>query len=123
MLLSIAPDDDVPIYLQLRDQIVAALVRGELSEGDALPSVRQLAVDLGINLHTVAKAYKTLEHEGYLRILGRRGARVQARPDYNDDYLRQLSAAIGKLYLDARGHGVDAELFGGVVDEILSKEA
>ncbi|MDR2108390.1 MAG: GntR family transcriptional regulator [Coriobacteriales bacterium] len=74
MFLSIEPGSDVPLYLQLRNQIVDALVRGELVEGDRLPSVRQLAVDLGINLHTVNKAYKALEREGYLRIQGRRGA-------------------------------------------------
>jgi DNA-binding transcriptional regulator YhcF (GntR family) len=74
VFLSIEPGSDVPLYLQLRNQIVDALVRGELVEGDRLPSVRQLAVDLGINLHTVNKAYKALEREGYLRIQGRRGA-------------------------------------------------
>jgi GntR family transcriptional regulator len=123
MLLSIAPDSDVPIYLQLRHQIVDALVRGELSEGDRLPSVRQLAIDLGINLHTVNKAYKVLEDEGYLRLQGRRGARITARPNYDDDYLQQLSDTLARLFTDAQSHGIDAALFRDVVDQTLEKGA
>ncbi|MDR1834168.1 MAG: GntR family transcriptional regulator [Propionibacteriaceae bacterium] len=123
MLLSIAPGSDVPIYLQLRHQIVDALVRGELREGDQLPSVRQLAVDLGINLHTVNKAYKVLEDEGYLSLQGRRGARVTAGPSYDDDYLGQLSETLGRLFTDAQSHGIDADLFRGIVDDTLSKGA
>jgi DNA-binding transcriptional regulator YhcF (GntR family) len=123
MLLSIAPDSDVPIYLQLRHQIVDALVRGDLSEGDQLPSVRQLAIDLGINLHTVNKAYKVLEDEGYLRLQGRRGARITSRPHYDDDYLEQLSDALARLFTDAQSHGMDATLFRGIVDRTLEKGA
>jgi GntR family transcriptional regulator len=122
MLLTIEPTGDVPIYLQLRNQIVDALVRGELAEGDSLPSVRQLAVDLGINLHTVNKAYKVLEDEGYLKIYGRKGAVITAQPTYNNDYLEQLEAVIDRLFIEARSHGVDAALFEQTVHNAVSAQ-
>ena len=60
-----------PLYLQIRNQIVAGIATGELEPGQALPSVRSLASDLGINLHTVNKAYAVLRDEGYVRMRGR----------------------------------------------------
>ena len=56
MILSIDQRSEAPLYLQIRDQVIEAIARGELAPGDALPSVRSLASDLGINLHTVNKA-------------------------------------------------------------------
>jgi GntR family transcriptional regulator len=78
MLLSIEPDGPVPIYQQIRDQVVEAIAAGDLPAGSGLPSTRQLAVDLGINFHTVNKAYDLLRQEGLLRI-GRKSGAVAAR--------------------------------------------
>lgn len=123
MLVSIEPGSDKPIYLQLCDQLVAAIVRKELREGDALPSVRQFASELGINLHTVAKAYQMLQNEGYLQIFGRKGARVAALPGHSDAYLRRLRETIAEAYRDARGHGVDTELFREIVNQTIENGA
>ena len=78
MLLTVEPDGDVPIYQQLRDQIVVAVASGALVPGDSLPTTRQLAADLGINMHTVNKAYDQLRREGLIT-LGRRTGAVVAR--------------------------------------------
>ncbi|MBS2536497.1 GntR family transcriptional regulator [Catenulispora sp. NF23] len=78
MLLTVEPDGDVPIYQQLRDQIVLAVAAGVLVPGDSLPTTRQLAADLEINMHTVNKAYDLLRREGLVR-LGRRTGAVVAR--------------------------------------------
>lgn len=67
---------DVPLYQQLRNEIVRGIAQEELAPGDALPSVRNLASDLGINLHTVNKAYALLRDEGYVEMKGRKGALV-----------------------------------------------
>lgn len=72
VIVEIDQRSDVPIYEQLHRQLIAAIAGDELSPGDSLPSVRSLAVDLGINLHTVNKAYALLRDEGY--IVMRRGA-------------------------------------------------
>lgn len=65
-----------PLYRQIRDEIVRGIAQGELAPGDALPSVRNLASDLGINLHTVNKAYALLRDEGFVLMRGRQGAYV-----------------------------------------------
>jgi DNA-binding transcriptional regulator YhcF (GntR family) len=77
MLLTIEPDGPVPIYQQIRDRIVEAIARGRQPAGSALPSTRQLAVDLGVNFHTVNKGYDLLRREGLLRISRKSGALVQ----------------------------------------------
>lgn len=80
MVIEIDGKVEKPIYRQICDQIVAGIALGELVPGMQLPSVRSLAADLGINLHTVNKAYAVLRDEGYLRMKGRAGAFI-AEPD------------------------------------------
>ena len=72
MLIAVDAAAAEPLYLQIRNQIVAGIATGQLEPGQSLPSVRSLASDLGINLHTVNKAYAVLRDEGYVR--GRAGA-------------------------------------------------
>ncbi|TQL76303.1 DNA-binding transcriptional regulator YhcF (GntR family) [Stackebrandtia endophytica] len=74
-------DGDLPIYQQIRDQVVAAIATGELAAGDALPSTRQLGADLAINFHTVSKAYDLLRSEGLIRINRKSGAVVRRDPN------------------------------------------
>lgn len=74
MLITIDAAAPEPLYLQIRNQIVAGIATGQLEPGQSLPSVRSLASDLGINLHTVNKAYAVLRDEGYVRMRGRAGA-------------------------------------------------
>ena len=77
MLLSIEPDGPVPIYQQIRDRIIEAIADGVQPAGSPLPSTRQLAVDLGVNFHTVNKSYDILRQEGLLRVSRKSGAVVQ----------------------------------------------
>lgn len=70
-----------PLYQQVRNQVVAGIATGQLTPGMQLPSVRALAADLGINLHTVNKAYAVLRDEGYIRMKGRAGAFVADAQD------------------------------------------
>lgn len=74
MVIQIDFSSDEPIYRQIRTQIVRGVATGELAAGDPLPSVRALAGDLGVNMHTVNKAYAVLRDEGYVSIRGRSGA-------------------------------------------------
>ncbi|MCO5969611.1 GntR family transcriptional regulator [Actinoallomurus soli] len=76
MIVVLDVDGEVPLYQQLRDRIVEAIADGRLSAGDALPTTRQLAADLGINMHTVNKAYDLLRREGLIRLARRTGAVV-----------------------------------------------
>ncbi|WP_441249073.1 GntR family transcriptional regulator [Kitasatospora sp. McL0602] len=77
MILSIDLGSEVPIYQQIRDQVVEAIAGGGLVEGSPLPSTRQLAGDLGINFHTVNKAYDLLRREGLLQLNRKSGAVVR----------------------------------------------
>lgn len=86
MLIIIEPDSEKPLYLQIRDQIVEGIAGGKLVEGSTLPSIRQLAADFGINLHTVNKAYDLLEREGFIQLRRKTGAVIQLRHQLSDDW-------------------------------------
>ncbi len=78
MQLLLDLDSETPIYQQIRDRMVEAIADGHLAAGAALPSTRQLAVDLAINFHTVNKAYDLLRREGIISINRKSGATVHA---------------------------------------------
>ena len=74
MVIEIDFNSDEAIYVQLMNQIILGIATSRLQEGDPLPSVRQLADTIGINMHTVNKAYSLLRQEGFVTIDRRRGA-------------------------------------------------
>ena len=74
MLIKIDFNSEEAIYMQLRNQIILGIAMAELREGDSLPSVRQLAEEIGINMHTVNKAYALLRQEGFVTMDRRSGA-------------------------------------------------
>ncbi len=81
MMIEIDFQSDEAIYMQLRNQIILGIATSVIREGDPLPSVRQLAGDIGINMHTVNKAYSVLRQEGFVTIDRRRGAVVALDAD------------------------------------------
>ena len=97
-----------PIYMQLRNQIVLGIASKQLVPGEALPSARRLAADLGINLHTANKSYALLSDEGYIAIDRRKGTFV-SKPDKNEAEINVLLSE--KLLLTA------AEAISNSVDE------
>ena len=74
MIIKIDFESEEAIYIQLRNQIIMGIATDRILEGDSLPSVRQLAENIGINMHTVNKAYTVLKQEGYIKLDRRRGA-------------------------------------------------
>ena len=76
MIIEIDFNSDEALYLQLRNKIIMGIATAQIQEGDPLPSVRQLADTIGINMHTVNKAYTVLKQEGYVKVDRRRGAVV-----------------------------------------------
>ncbi len=74
-------NSDDALYLQLYHQIIMGIASDRFREGDALPSVRQMAESIGINMHTVNKAYTVLRQEGYVRVDRRRGAVIAIDAD------------------------------------------
>lgn len=116
MILRIDQTSPDPVYLQIRDQIVGAIARGELLPADRLPSVRALASDLGVNLHTVNKAYAVLRDEGYLFMRGRSGATVAdyrqvATPERKASNVERLASELHRLAFEHRAQGGNEESF------------
>src|SRR5436309_6828641 len=102
MYIVIDENDRRPIYQQVVDEIKALIARGELREGIALPPVRQLAADLGVNLNTIATAYRELQSEGLINVRHGAGAVVTSRlsTEKTDDELRKpLRTALTRLVL------------------------
>lgn len=95
MLIEIDFNSDEAIYMQLRNQIILGIAREELKEGEPLPSVRQLADHVGINMHTVNKAYHVLKQEGFIQLDRRKGAVICI----DVDKLKALSVMKEQLYV------------------------
>lgn len=81
MIIEIDFSSDEALYLQLCNQIIMGIAASRFREGDSLPSVRQLADSIGINMHTVNKAYTVLKQEGYVKVDRRRGAVIAVDAD------------------------------------------
>lgn len=80
MLLNLDFNSDVPIYTQIQEEIIKAIATGDLKINESLPSVRNMAEEIGVNLHTVNKSYNLLKDEGYINIDRRKGAIVNTLP-------------------------------------------
>ncbi|GHU64693.1 GntR family transcriptional regulator [Clostridia bacterium] len=118
MLIDIRPDSDVPIYLQIREQIVAGIASGQIRPGDPLPSVRQMARDLGVNMHTVNKAYIYLQTDGYVRVLGRRGVVAADAPAPGAETIRETEIEFRRILTEAKARGLTRE----AVTELFEKQ-
>ena len=99
MIIEIDFNSDEALYLQLRNQIIMGIATAQFHEGDSLPSLRQLADTIGLNMHTVNKAYTVLKQEGYVKVDRRRGAvialdtdRIQAM----EEVRRELKVLLAK---------------------------
>lgn len=118
MLIVIDEKDSRPIYQQIADEVRLLIAKRELKEGMVLPSVRQLASDLGVNLNTVATAYRELQNEGLLSIKHGAGAVVASLTtlEKNEDSLRKpLRSALANMFLAGLSW---AEIMNLVVDEM-----
>ena len=81
MIVEIDVNSEEALSIQLINQIIIGIATDQIREGDTLPSVRQLADNIGINMHTVNKAYSVLKQEGFLRVDRRRGAVIALDTD------------------------------------------
>jgi DNA-binding transcriptional regulator YhcF (GntR family) len=118
MWITVDAKDPRPMYQQVADGIKGLIARGELTEGQALPSVRQLAADLGVNLNTIATAYRGLQDEGLIAIRHGAGAVVAARrtTTVNQKELRsKLGAVLTQMVLAGMRR---VEIMSAVADEL-----
>lgn len=118
MFIEIDFNSDQAIYLQLRDQIIMGIASSRFQEGDMLPSVRQLADTIGINMHTVNKAYTVLKQEGYVKVDRRRGVmvavdidRMRATQEIREDLMVTLAKASCKNISGEEVHALIDEIY------------
>lgn len=120
MVIKIDFQSDEAIYIQLRNQIILGIATSTIQEGEVLPSVRQLAEDVGINMHTVNKAYSVLRQEGFVTIDRRRGAVVSLDIDKLkalDEMKKNLRVVLAK----GRCKHISCKEVHELVDEIFAE--
>ena len=108
---------DVPIYMQIRNQIVMGISSGELAAGEQLPTVRALALEMGINTMTVSKAYQLLKTEGYVMTDRKNGARVRMEIQKQASIPEANKAELKRIVSEARISGVKKAEIVALVDE------
>jgi len=111
LLIEINTLDQSPIYEQLRDQIVLGIAGKKLAPGETLPSVRRLAADLGINFHTVNKAYAMLYDEGYIVMDRRKGAMVSEAVKKDDTFISRHTNKLAITAAEAICHNTSLNEF------------
>ena len=118
MVIKIDFQSDEALYIQLRNQIILGIATSTLREGDVLPSVRQLAEDIGINMHTENKAYSVLRQEGFVTIDRRRGAIVSLDVD-KLQALDEMQKNLRVLLAKGRCKNITRQEIHDMVDEIF----
>lgn len=118
MMLKIDFESDEAIYIQLRNQIIVGIATERIHEGDSLPSVRQMADMIGINMHTVNKAYSVLRQEGFIKLDRRKGAvisldidKIRATEELRQQLAVILARSICKNVSRAEVHDLVDEIY------------
>ncbi len=101
IIISIDFNSNEAIYMQLRNQIIMGIAQEQIRDGDSLPSVRQLADELGVNMHTVNKAYAMLRNDGYLTLDRRKGAVVCVSVDTKTRHLESMNIEMRMMVAEA----------------------
>ena len=111
MVISINERSEIPIYQQIRNQIVQGISDGRLSPGEQLPTVRGLAEEIGINAMTVNKAYALLKQEGYIYADRRSGARVRKEFSEKKEISEKSKELLQQIISEAKVSGMTKEEF------------
>lgn len=120
MYIEIDFNSEEAIYIQLRNQIIMGIATSEIQEGESLPSVRQLAETVGINMHTVNKAYSVLKQEGYIQLDRRKGAVISL--DINKiEAIEKMRAQLRIVLARGLCKNISREEVHELVDEIFDE--
>jgi GntR family transcriptional regulator len=125
MYITIDEMDRLPIYRQVADEIKGLIARGSLNEGMALPPVRQVADDLGVNLNTIAAAYRELQKEGLLKVRHGAGAVVTSRriaQQTEADLRKGLRASLAHLVLAGLSRAEILEIVNEEMSDLFRRE-
>lgn len=117
MMIEIDFNSEEALYLQLCNQIILGIASSRFQEGDSLPSVRQLADTIGINMHTVNKAYTVLKQEGYVKVDRRKGAVVAIDVD-RIRALEELRREVQVILAKSSCRNISKEVIHELIEEI-----
>ena len=117
MYIEIDFNSDEALYLQLRNQIIIGIATSQYQEGVTLPSVRQLADTIGINMHTVNKAYSVLKQEGFVKVDRRKGAVISVDID-KLQAIEELKKDLQVVLAKSRCKKVSKQEVHALIDEI-----
>ena len=120
MIIEIDFGSEEALYLQLRNQIILGIAAAKFREGDTLPSVRQLAEDIGINMHTVNKAYTILKQEGFVKVDRRKGAVIALDAD-KLRALGEMEEAMRVILAKGICKGISREEVYRMIDEVYEE--
>lgn len=120
MLIEIDFNSDEAIYVQLQNQIIMGIAMNLIQEGDSLPSVRQLANTVGVNMHTVNKAYSILKQEGFIQLDRRKGAVIAIDMDKARELL-EMREQLRVLLARGRCKNISKEEVYALVEEIYDE--
>lgn len=120
IIINLNFESEVPIYLQLRNEIVKGIGKGEFIQGEGIPTVRQMAEDLGINPMTVNKAYGLLKSEGFITIDRRHGAKVNLFAGGKLEFKEKLEEDLNLVISEASIKGVEKKEFIDMCENIFS---
>lgn len=120
MILKIDFDSEIPIYMQVKNQVIEGIAKGEIEKDEELPSVRALAEDIGINMHTVNKAYNILKEEGYIKIDRRKGAVVSLNlNNSNDKFKEDLNENLYYYMAECFNRGIEKDEIKKYIDKVF----
>ncbi len=123
MIIKLMLESEKPLYQQLKEKIIYALAIGELEEGEILPSVRQLASSLSINMHTISKAYNQLATEGFLTVHKGKGAIVNSSDKYSagEEDISIIKENLQVISAEAKVRSVDKKIFLKMCEETYAE--
>lgn len=122
MLLTVNLESSQPIYIQIRNGIVEGIANGMLKDGDPLPSVRAMASDLGVNLHTVNKAYQMLRMEGFVKVYRKKGTVISADINRNSrDFIEAAAETLKNIVSEAITRSIGREQLTGMINQLYNE--
>ena len=120
MIFTIDFNSDEALYVQLCNKIIMCIANEKIHEGDSLPSVRQLADNIGINMHTVNKAYSVLRQEGYIKLDRRHGAVIALDID-RIKAMNELTDELRVVVAKAMCRNISADKIHALVDDVIAE--
>ncbi|MDU1412480.1 MAG: GntR family transcriptional regulator [Clostridium sp.] len=122
MILKIDFDSQIPIYIQIKNQVIEGIAKGTIENGEELPSVRGLAEDIGVNMHTVNKAYTLLKDDGYLKIDRRKGAFISVDLKSSmDKFKEEFNYNLEYYMAECFNRGIEVNEVKGEIDRIFGQ--